>query len=259
MQRFILVFLSVLAFTAYLAQPSRVSATVHQDRLIVRPRRIVLVRSAKVEKQFPDRKTATVIYPVISGLSDRAVLRRIRSLLDFKNIFDYSLQEYREDSWLSEFSYTVNYNRNSLFDITFDQNGVAAYPDGQSKHFLINLKNGRIVKAADAFLADKFGVLAALVDQKLQAELRETTAEAKRTSNLEATEFQSIVETLEQMKFGTENLEDFSVSARGITFLYDAGLPHAIAAFEPEGRYFISYSELAPYLKSTGPLGQFAR
>jgi hypothetical protein len=259
MQRLILVFLSFVAFTAYAGQPRRVSASPPQDRLTVHPRKIVLVRSAKIVRRFPDRKTAIVTYPVISGLNDVIVLRRIRSLLDFKNIFDTTLQEYREDTWLSEFSYTVDYNRNFLFDITFTQDGMAAYPDGQSKHFLINLKDGRIVKASDAFLADKFEVLAALVDQKLQAEQRKTLAEAKETAGLEATAFQGIVETLEQLKFGTENLEDFSVSAKGITFLYDAGLPHAIVAFEPEGRYFFSYSELTPYLNRRGPLGQFVR
>lgn len=259
MQRLILVFLSVLAFTAYAGQLSSVNANLAQDRLIVRPRRIVLVRSPKLARQFPDRKTATVTYPVVSGLSNSAVLRRVRSLLDFKNIFDYSLQEYREDTWLSEFSYTVNYNRDFLFDITFNQNGVAAYPDDQSKHFLINLKNGRIVKAADAFLSDKFATLAKMVDQKLQAELGQMKTEAKQSSNLDTTESESIVEALEQMKFGPENLEEFSVGPDGITFLYDAGLPHVIQAFEPEGRYFFSYSELTPYLNRTGPLGQFVR
>lgn len=108
MQRLIPAFLSVLAFTTYAGQLGGVSASPPQDRLIARPRRIVLVRSAKLAKQFPDRKTATLTYPVISGLSDRIVLQRIRALLDFRNIFDYSLQEYREDSWLSEFSYTLN-------------------------------------------------------------------------------------------------------------------------------------------------------
>jgi hypothetical protein len=259
MQRLILVLLTVLAFTTYAGQPGSVSSSIQQDRLVVRPRKIVLVRSAKLAKQFPQRKTATVTYPVISGLSDRAVLQRIRSLLDFKHIFDYSLKEYRDDAWLTEFSYDVNYNRNFLFDITFTQSGVAAYPDVHSKHFLINLKSGRIIKASDAFLMDKFGVLAALVDQKLQAELRETATEAKRNSNFEASETLSIVEGLEQMKFTRENLEDFSVSDKGITFLYDAGLPHAIQAFEPEGRYFFSYSDLALYLKRSGPLGQFIR
>jgi hypothetical protein len=121
------------------------------------------------------------------------------------------------------------------------------------------LKDGRIIKAADAFLVDKFGVLAVLVDQKLQAELKDIITEARRTSNFEASEVQSIVEGLEQMKFTPENLENFSVSAKGVTFLYDAGLPHALQAFQPEGEYFFSYSDLAPYLNRRGPLGQFVR
>ena len=89
----------------------RVNATLAHDRLVVRSRKIVIVRGPKLAKQFPRRKTATVTYPVISGLADPVVLRRVRSLLDFKNIFDYSLQEYREDPWLTEFSYKVNYNQ----------------------------------------------------------------------------------------------------------------------------------------------------
>ena len=45
----------------------------------------------------------------------------MRSLLDFKNIFDYSLKEYREDAWLAEFAYNVNHNSDYLLDITFTQ------------------------------------------------------------------------------------------------------------------------------------------
>ena len=52
---------------------------------------------------------------------------------------------------------------------------------------------------------------------------------------------------------------DFQVGEKGITFLYDAGLPHVIEAFEPEGRYFFTYSELQRYINRGGPLGQFVR
>ena len=190
MRRMILVLLTFLAITASAAYPNsiRVNATLAHDRLVVRSRKIVIVRGPKLVKQFPRRKTATITYPIISGLPDPVVLSRVRSLLSFKNIFDYSLQEYREDPWLTEFSYKVDYNQNFLFDITFNQYGQAAYPDDQSKHFLINLKDGRIVKAADAFLVDKFGSLAALVDQKLQVELREMTTEVKKNPNVEGAE-----------------------------------------------------------------------
>lgn len=255
MKRLILIFLVVFVC----AYGSSVNASVVQDRLIVKPRRIVLVRSAKIAKQFPHRKTATLTYPIISGLRDPAILRQIRSLLDFKNIFDYSLQEYREDSWLSEFSYTVNYNRNFLFDITFDQNGVAAYPDDQSKHFLIDLKTGRVIAATDAFLSESFEPLAELVNEKLQAELKEIVTQAKQRTDLEASEAQGVADALEQMKFEPANLTDFEVGEKGITFLYDAGLPHVIKAFEPEGRYFFTYSELQRHINRGGPLGQFVR
>jgi len=255
MKRLILIFLVVFVC----AQGSSLNAISLQDRLIVKPRRIVLVRSAKIAKQFPHRKTATITYPIISGLRDPAILGRIRSLLDFKNIFDYSLQEYREDSWLSEFSYTVNYNHNFLFDITFDQNGEAAYPDDQSKHFLIDLKTGRVISATDAFLPESFGPLAELVNQKLQAELKEIVTQSKQRTDLEASEPQNIADAFEQMKFEPPNLNDFEVGEKGITFLYDAGLPHVMRAFEPEGRYFFTYSELQRYINRGGPLGQFVR
>jgi hypothetical protein len=255
MKRLLWIFVVVLVS----AHGSSVNARAVQDRLVVRPRRIVLVRSAKIAKQFPHRKTATLTYPIISGLRDLALLRRIRGLLDLKNIFDYSLQEYREDSWLSEFSYTVNYNCDFLFDITFDQNGVAAYPDDQTKHFLINLKTGRVISATDAFLSESFGSLAELVNEKLQAELREIVSQAKQRTDLEASESQGIADAFEQMKFETANLNDFQVGEKGITFLYDAGLPHVMEAFEPKGRYFFSYSELQRYINRGGPLGQFVR
>ncbi len=116
---------------------------------------------------------------------------------------------------------------------------MAAYPDEQSKHFLINLKNGNVIKAADAFDSAKLDQLAKLVDAKLQARTENTSS--KRISRLTLkTWMQKAMqrEAYEVLKFEVQNLDDFSVSAKGITFLYDAGFPHVIKALEPEGRYF---------------------
>jgi hypothetical protein len=182
------------------------------------------------------------------------VLRRVRSALDFKNIFDYSLQEYREDTWLSEFSYVVNYNNNYLLDITFTQSGVGAYPDEHTKHLLFNLRDGRVVKASDVFESAKLPELAAAVDRKLQQELEQI--EKDNADGGEPPEDKAIRrEANEVLKFEVKNLDEFSVSARGITFLYDAGFPHAIKAFEPAGHYFFNYSQLKPFIKRDGPLG----
>ena len=259
---FLILFLSLcLGSVGYASQgtPAAGKSPALNDKVTIQPKRIVIVRTPAVARQFPERKRAIVTYPVVSGLSDATVLRRIRALFDFKNIFDYSLQEYREDAWLSEFGYVVNLNKNYLLDITFNQNGVAAYPDDQSKHFLINLRNGHVIKAADAFDSSRFEELAKIVNDKLQQELKalEKDNTAIDANDLEAQTMRR--EAYEALKFEAQNLDEFSVNARGVTFLYDAGFPHAIQALEPEGRYFFSYAQLKPFIKADGPLGQFVR
>lgn len=205
---------------------------------------------------FPHRKTASVTYPVVSGLPP-AILRRVRSILDFKNIFDYSLGEYRSDSWLSEFDYVVNYNADFLMDITFCQSGAGAYPDEQSRHFLINLIDGRISKARDVFVSDKLAQLASVVDVELQSELGALEKRNASDNDVGPQDRTSIKGAYENLKFAVEHLEDFSVGRTGITFLYDAGFPHVIQAFEPKGMYFFTYAQLRPFFKSNGPLGRF--
>ena len=260
MQIVILVLLSVLGFTsvsshagqAGTAQPTRAA-----DHVIIQRRRIVLVRNAALVKRFPDKSQAVVTYPIISGLSP-AILRRVRSVLDFKNIFDYSLKEYREDVWLTEFGYVVNYNSNYLLDITFTQDGSGAYPDSHSKHFLINLRDGNVVKASDVFESTRLQELAAAVDRKLHLELEQIEKE-NAEPNEQPDQKAIRREADEALKFEVKNLDEFSVGRKGLTFLYDAGYPHAIKASEPLGRYFFNYSQLKPFIKPNGPLGQFVR
>lgn len=257
MQKLVLVALLLISFTSASAQTNQATAAkpVAGDRAVIQRRRLVLVRSPQLAKQFPYKKRAVVVYPVVSGLNP-SVLRRVRAVLDFKNIFDYSLKEYREDAWLEEFSYKVNHNGNYLLDITFSQSGSGAYPDEQDKHFLINLRNGTVVKASDAFMKEQFEPLRAMVDHKLKLELKEIL-ESLRTSKSDPEDIRIAREAQEPLEFKVEDLDNFSVSTKGVTFLYDAGYPHVIQAFEPNGKYFFSYSELKPYIKRDGPLGQF--
>lgn len=247
----------ILSFPRPAIQANTPRANFAEDRVIIQRRRVVLVRSPKLAKHFSDRKTAVVIYPVVSGLTNPLVLRRVRSLLTFKNIFDYSLDDYRNDAWLSEFDYLVNHNGNYLLDITFTQSGMAAYPDEHSKHFLINLKDGSLVKASEVFEPSKLAALAAMVDSKLQTELKQMANENASMNDMEASDKESLKDAHRNLRFEVENLDEFSVGRKGITFLYDAGFPHVIKAFEPEGRYFFSYSELKPYIKRNGSLRQF--
>ena len=258
MQRIILTFATLLGcavLTASGSQSVGAARTNVGERAIIQRRKLVLIRSPDLVRRFPHKRRAVVTYPVVSGLSP-AVLRRVNSILNFKNIFDYSLKEYREDTWLDEFDYVVNHNGDSLLDITFSQSGSSAYPDDHSRHFLINLRNGRVLKAADVFANGGMAQLATIVNQKLQAELK-TILQELSESRSDAEDIRIAREAQEPLRFTLENLDNFSVGRKGITFLYDAGYPHVIQAFEPVGRYFFSYSELKPYIKPDGPLGQF--
>jgi hypothetical protein len=238
------------------SKPPTAASGATDDRAIVTPRKVVIVRRAALIKDFPENKTATVTYPIISGLKDPTVSRRIQSILQIKNVFDTSLAEYRQDTWLEEFGYKVNYHKNNILDLTFTQSGSGADPDAHTKHFTVTLKNGSHIKASDVFVADKLTTLSTMVNRKLQSELSKILTDLGESKS-DPEDIRISREAGEVQEFKIENLDDFSVGARGITFLYDAGHPHAIQAFEPEGRYFFSYAELKPYIKRDGILGQF--
>ena len=249
-------FLFLLNSPVSLSQARQVRGQAGTDRAVVRPRTVVIIRRGALIKDFPEKKRATVTYPVISGLKDAQVLCRVQAILQVKNVFDSSIAEYREDNWLEEFRYEVNYNKNNILDITFTQDGAGAYPDTQTRHFAISLKNGRIIKASDVFIASSLPVLRTMLDGKLQSELKEILKSLK-DSKSDPEDVRIASEAQEPQGYTIENLDDFEVGAKGITFLYDAGYPHVIQAFEPNGRYFFSYSELKPFVRRDGPLGQF--
>jgi hypothetical protein len=127
---FLLVVSLPITFFAIGTRPAGLMA---QDRVTVQPRRIVIHRSGKLAHEFPERRKAIIRYPFVIGLSDATVLRRVQNTLRMKNVFHSSLEEYRQDAWLEEFDYKVNYNKNYLLDITFTQSGMGAYPDIQRK------------------------------------------------------------------------------------------------------------------------------
>lgn len=252
-----LILLLLFVFSGNAAHLAANTVALSGDSVVIEKKKVVLVRPAALVKDFPERKRATVSYPVITGGLSPAVLRKVRALLQVKNIFDTSLEEYKADTWLEEFDYEVNYNKNYILDITFTQTGTAAYPDTHTKHLAINLKTGNLIKAGDVFKPESLNALAAMVDQKLQDEIRKTRAETAGDMNQE--ERESMAEMYSNLKFGVEQLDEFSINEKGVTFLYDAGFPHAVQALEPIGQYSFSYAELSAHIKSEGLLGKFVQ
>ena len=256
--RFPAFLISLLALTLLPGVDLVAAGQTRAGSVTVRPRLIMIQRPPALRRHAPERKSAIVEIPIVTGISDPAVLARVRRELDIQNVFGSTVQEYREDTWLSDFGYKVNYNADYLLDITFTQSGLGAYPDTQQKHMLINLRDGSVVKAADAFDETKLDSLAALVDKELQRELTKLRAENLATVR-DNDERKTLTDAYSNLKVERENLDEFSVSKLGITFLYDAGFPHVIQALEPRGRYFFSYKMLNDYIRRDGPLGKFRK
>jgi len=247
--------LSLIILTLPIVMIAVSAVVAAQDHIIVQPRRVVIIRTGKVARDFPERRKAVVRYPVVQGLADAAALRRIQNTLAMKNAFGSDIAEYRREAGLLSFDYQVNYNKNYLLDIKFTDETEGAYPDSHTKHFLICLKGGKVIRAADAFNSESLPALARLADRKLKDEVKELLQANEEDKSSDADQKSMVRDQLSELKFDVKNLDEFSVSDKGVTFLYDAGFPHSIRALQPAGEYFFSYAKLLPYIKRNGPLG----
>ena len=242
--------LALMAFTvSTLAQTVKIT-----------PKKTVYTRKFKVS--FKEKRNFTVVYPVIGGAISPAARKTLENTISYWRIFETSLKEnLTESDWLSDLYFQVNYNKNGILDISLTQEGSGAYPDSQTKNLVIDLKTGKEVKFADAFKSETAERLAALVDQKL-AEEKRGLVEVIRSDKESFTDEearQSTIEMVEALKFSADSFDEFSVSDQGVTFIFDAGFPHAIQALEPDGRYFFSWAQIKPSVRADGLLGRFVR
>ena len=250
--RYGLLLVSLLFCLGETSSPLKAANAAGTPSVVIEKRRVVIVRKGQFVRDFPGRRRAIVLYPVVRGPQSSDVLQKVRAILNLKNVFDSSIEEYRQDTWLSELDYKINYNQNYILDITFTESGVGAYPDTHIKHFAINLRNGELIKASDAFKSPSLDSLTSLLDAKLQAEIKQIIKENPAAKEDSASLFG-------ELKYKQADLDNFSISNRGITFLYDAGFPHVNQALAPNGQYFFPYSKLKEFINPDGPLGVFLR
>src|SRR5712671_1976828 len=85
--------LSLIILTLPIVMIAVSSVVAAQDHVIVQPRRVVIIRTGKVARDFPERRKAVVRYPVVQGLTDATSLRRIQNTLALKNVSGSTLAE----------------------------------------------------------------------------------------------------------------------------------------------------------------------
>jgi hypothetical protein len=235
-----------------LAQSAPSIAPIQRSGSITIQSKIAVLQHGKKGTAFPDYKEAIVRYPVASGLADPVVLKNVQASISLKQVLGQSLpemqKEYIDNFWLSEVSYTVNYNQNNILDLTYTTSGSGAYPSSFDKHISVNLKTGKRLRIEDLLKTESFGAIAQMIEVMMQKEILQKIAEFRKESP-----------DINQNLFAkhhvqAKNIEDFSIGKTGVTFYYTFDFPHVIKAAEPSGAYLIPYSKLRSYIRPDGAL-----
>ncbi len=229
------------------------------DHLVVTSRKITYKR---IGKDVPDFKnTFEVNYPVIRGGSNSAARKRIVHAIDYWRIFQMSLTENLGNHyWLSSFDYEIKYNQHSILDIWLTVEGVGAYPDSSIRYLVFDIRTGKRLTIIDLF---KKHTMSALL-KKLREKMRVEEVKAikindalKETLAVHRENLRDYHQTPNKLVF--KHLSGFSINDFGVTFHYDYGFAHSIEAIEPPGEFFLTYTELKPFIRKDGLLARFVR
>ena len=200
------------------------------------------------------KRTFLVNYPKIKAATP-AISAKIEQQLSYFKNFEFTLkEEMTELQWLEEADYEVQHNANGILSVALTVSGSAAYPDGSTKHIVIDTKTGARVTASSLF--GNTSGLASQADKKLQAEISGAKKEIK--ANKENADI-DVNELFDGKAFDVESLNEFSVSKEGVTFYYEYGFPHVIEALRPNGEFKFTWAELKPFINPTGLLASFVR
>ncbi len=219
-----------------------------QDRVGIRCRKIVVPRA---ERGSTAQDDARIQVPVLSGLTNKTLLRRLQKAVLPQEVFKGSLAALKQDPWLTDVDYIVNCNRHYVLDVSYRISGVAAYPDSYDEHITLDLKTGKPLRAGDLFRAAALPKLAAMVNRAMQSDIRKSIQGGDKDLKPE------LQERLSHLVFTAKDLTEFTVSAQGVTFYYTFDFPHVIKSAEPDGRYFFSFAALRSLVRHDGPLAAF--
>jgi hypothetical protein len=235
-----------------------ITGSVAQSLQIV-PKKVIYRRKGfKVEDY---KRTFEVTYPVIRTELPAGVRRRLLKNLDYWRAFDWSghdfslLGEINGDNWVDNLGYEVKYNNHGILDVWLTMDGSGAYPDSSTKFVVLDIRTGNRLSLSDLFQEKTLPSIRNLIRTKM-----------KNTENILEKEMKDELQQVRELdpefypppeKLELKSLAGFSISNRGVTFIYNYDYPHVSEALEPPGRFFIPYSQLKPFIRRDGLLARF--
>jgi hypothetical protein len=232
------------------AKPTNVkSADVKLQSITLRSQTTTFTHDRKYPDGTTEKIQATVQYPIVM----ESVLKQISDAIELKRSYGKGLAEIeaevQESSWLREISYETNYNRNGVLQLTYITEGIGAYPSQYKTYAAVDLHSGSKITANTLFSQANQKQVAKLVDRMMQQEIKRAIVEKSKSFDISQKEMR---DRLKDKRFQVEDLQNFVIEEKGITFVYDFGFPHVALALEPKETYFVSYAQLKPYLQKQG-------
>jgi hypothetical protein len=228
---------------------------------------VVTLRQEKKGQDGGAAKTAEVHFPVVSGLTNAAVMAKVRKAVSFQTILGQSVEQLREDfqqrPTLESIEFQVNHNRDGILCLTFTHCATVAHFLCNNSFVTVDLRTGNRVTAEKAFVNPSG--LAALIDAALQDEIRQTLEEARRDDKTESYVRDILESELDSSDparkhaYEATSLDEFFIGEKGVTFVYHYSFSAPARYFEPSGQFFLDWKTLKPYIKPGGPFARFVR
>ena len=224
------------------------STLAFSQSVVITPKKVTYKRPKPISEY---KKLFTVTYPKVKAATP-ALSKKIETAISYEKNNNLDIKdEINDTQWLEDASYTVNYNKHNVLDITLTSEGSGAYPSTFNKTVVVDLKTGNRVKPIDVFT--NLSGLAAMCKKAQQAEIKKAIIDIKKENPDE----ENPADLFKESNFTVKNLDEFSVNDKGVTFIYDYGFPHVIQALQPDGQYFFTWAQLKPFIKRGGLLEQF--
>jgi len=243
--------ITFLLSTLLFALSFSVAETVNAQSVTVTKRTVTYTR----KKPMGDHKKTFIInYPELKGVN-AAAAQKMKAHLDYFRLFDFKLAEELVDmQWLEEADFEVKYAAKGILSVAMWIEGSGAYPDGSTKYVNVSTKTGAKITPALIFINQPG--LVSQVSKKMQAAIQEAIKVIKEDKeNDDLTE----AELFGEHKFTVASLNNYFISATGVTFVYEYNFPHVIQALEPDNEYAMTWKELAPFIRRDGLLTGFIR
>lgn len=239
-----------LALVFFLTALSTVQPSYAQSVLVSR-RPVTYTRKRPT---IDHKRTFKITYPVIKAAAPR-VSAKIMNELDYFSIFNFKLaEEISTMQWLEDADFDIKYNDKGILSVAIWIEGSGAYPDGVTKYLTFDVNSGQRANAMELFTLR--GKLAAAIDVKMQAAIKEAAKTMREdTENADLDES----EVYGKYKFTTRATNNFYVTRKGVTFVYQYNFPHAVKALEPANEYTMTWKELKPFIRRDGLLTSFVR